>query len=124
MAPGFSAKVTVPNYRRKDTRVKDSGVDEEFLTSEPIRLPAILTISEVGELKQELLASRAATTVLDGEGVIRVDTAGLQLLLAFVKSIDARGGSLQWQNPSGSLLEAARLLGLIEALKITEFSHG
>jgi anti-anti-sigma regulatory factor len=79
---------------------------------------AALTIQNAGLVRDDLL------TLLAGSGDVRincaelaaVDTAGLQVLLAFRRSLEAGGRNLIWSGRSQPLLDMARLLGLQDQL--------
>jgi phospholipid transport system transporter-binding protein len=81
-------------------------------------LPPSLTIAEVGALKGSLdaLLAGAAPLTLDGRGVTRADTAGVQLLLAFAREAEARGRRFTWAGFSSTLAEVARRLDLARDL--------
>ncbi|GEM_PF-1027643 len=83
----------------------------ELLTTEWIKvsLPAMLTLSNLNEFKAQLLQYLGRRVQLSGAKVERIDTASLQLLLAFVNSPEITVG---WADPSSELYNAARLLGL------------
>lgn len=80
-----------------------------------LTLPAHLDIAHAGELKQTLDAALAAkpALILDAAAVEHVDTAGLQLLLAF-----RRARSAEWRDPAPALRDAAALAGLGGALDL------
>ncbi|MDX2193768.1 MAG: STAS domain-containing protein [Gemmatimonadales bacterium] len=83
-----------------------------------IALPMDLTIANVAALHAELcdqLARPWPLTVAAG-GVDRADAIGLQLLTAAAEAARGRGQRLTLESPSAALLEAARALGLEEAL--------
>jgi len=82
--------------------------------SEPIVLNAIITIAEAAALKDQLLAhiNRKGEVTIDGAHVESVDTAGLQVLLAFVRTLQGHGAVIRWTGISSALLNTARLLGL------------
>jgi len=79
----------------------------------PITLPAVLGLSQLTEFKEELNKFRGQRVQLNGHQVKRIDTAALQLLLAFMRSPEVTAG---WVEPSIELCSAARLLGLSTAL--------
>ena len=80
-------------------------------------LPASVAIRNARELRQEWLPRAAATAVVvDGAAVGDVDTAGLQLLLAWRRAIVAAGGSFEWVAVSATLREAASGVGLTQEL--------
>lgn len=92
-----------------------------------IQLPAHLTISKVQSL-QEILVKftddrNKDHLIIHAAEVERVDTAGIQLLYAFVQEARRRGITLEWDNPSQKLAAAAELLGMVSALEIEGASH-
>lgn len=83
-----------------------------------LRLPAELTISCAHDTLVRLrdVSKEARALVLDAADVVRVDTAGLQLLLASRRAcLEAK---CEWTlaNPVGILVDNARRLGLRDAL--------
>lgn len=92
-----------------------------------IQLPAQLTINKVQAL-QEILEKIADDknkdrVIIHAADVERVDTAGIQLLYAFVQEARRRGIVLEWDNPSAKLASAAELLGMLYALELKSSSH-
>lgn len=87
-----------------------------------IRLAGRLAINDVVDARQRLgMALRAGRpVVLETTGVTGIDTAGLQLLLAFCVTAHTRGLDVQWQQPSTTLRETAALLGLQTLLNLGE----
>ncbi len=59
----------------------------------------------------KVLADRACVT-LDFSAVKRCDTAGLQVLVAFIRERREAGGELELAGVSGNFLATAQLLGL------------
>jgi anti-anti-sigma factor len=86
-----------------------------------VPLPAHIDIANVGELKQLLTNALAAETplVLDASAVEQVDAAGMQLLLAFCRNAQTHGRSTGWKTISPRLHDAARLLGMADALGLS-----
>ena len=84
------------------------------------RLPDNLTIANVQQLHEELEAlvseKDCEKITLEAEGIQRADTAGLQLLLAFVNTAKEGHIGLAWNKPSAKLCSAASVLGLESAL--------
>ncbi len=78
-----------------------------------ISLPAVITLSQLNELKTELQQYLGNRVQLYGDQVKRVDTASLQLLLAFINDPEITVG---WMRPSEELCTSARLLGLSNQL--------
>jgi anti-anti-sigma regulatory factor len=92
----------------------------------PLVLGADCTLAESAALKSRLLevgtGGRVAMgfpLVIDGRAVARIDTAGLQLLVAFAQRQGLSGRRLVWSGVSAELLRASRQLGLVEALGLT-----
>ncbi len=83
-----------------------------------IRLPEELTIYTVGELRgtwlQQIDAARASPDAwkIDAAQVGEVDAAGVQLLLALFRAIDATGTTHVVEAPSAVLSRACTALGL------------
>lgn len=86
----------------------------------PLVLGAACTLREAASLKAQLLACRAtgATVSIDGTAVQRIDTSGLQLLVAFARREAGAGRRLEWVGVSEELRDAARQLGLHELLEL------
>ena len=82
-------------------------------TASLVALGDALTIEQASSLHQAMAAQLAtAGLVVEAGAVRRVDTAGLQLLLAFVRERERRGMAVTWQGVSAPLREAASRLGL------------
>ncbi|WP_086932495.1 STAS domain-containing protein [Agarilytica rhodophyticola] len=86
------------------------------------QLPENLTIASVQGLHEQLEAlvdqQDHDKIIVQANNVQRADTAGLQLLLAFVNSTKDRQIKLDWNQPSEKFVSAAHLLGLEGALGI------
>jgi phospholipid transport system transporter-binding protein len=83
-------------------------------------LPARFTIVEVANIKHKLEAAldSGKSIQLDASRVERVDTAALQLLLAFWRVAPDEGVGITWLSPTPPLISAARELGLLTYLKL------
>lgn len=83
--------------------------------SGPIVLPAELAIDGIAAAHATLagIATDDAREI-DGDGVLFVDTAGLQLLAAFCTT----HGNARWVGVSGHLRTRAELLGLTATLRL------
>ncbi len=77
--------------------------------------PTIRTINSLQTQLAERL-DESGTVQIDGTAVDRVDTAGLQLLAAFVRELQAEARSVEWVGCSVGLRRAANALGLGVAL--------
>lgn len=73
-----------------------------------------LGMAQVAELRARLVAAlgQGKPVVLRAVDVEQVDTAALQLLLAYWQDTKGRGVPAQWEAASPALRQAARLLGL------------
>lgn len=81
-----------------------------------LRLPEALTVREVSGTRQVWLTELGATpdTVveLDPTELEKIDTAGIQLLLALRRDCEDRGGQCKWTTASGLIQEQLAKLGL------------
>ncbi|MBB6186221.1 STAS domain-containing protein [Rhodanobacter sp. MP7CTX1] len=84
-----------------------------------IGLPADCRMAELPALRDQfLLALAAPLSTLEASGVERVDTAALQLLVAFHRDALARGQQVAWASVSAPLRDAAERLGLTKTLAL------
>lgn len=86
-------------------------------------LPISLDISIVNETKQEMVTQLQTDETIphiniDASQLSRVDTAGLQLLTAFVIDINRQKIDFTWKNVNDELVVCAQRLGLNELLKL------
>lgn len=83
-------------------------------------LASSCTVKDAAALKQSLssLIDTQAQVVIDASAVERVDTAIVQLLVAFVRDRLAADREVSWHAPSKALLEASRLLGVQDLLSL------
>ena len=113
-------KPTISQVSPTTTNVPNIENDStEELTSEPIMslksewikvsLEPTLMLAQLNDLKEQLQQSFGHRVQLCGDKVERIDTATLQLLLAFVNSQEVTVG---WVEPSQELCNVAYLLGL------------
>ncbi|MEK7990888.1 MAG: STAS domain-containing protein [Thiotrichaceae bacterium] len=86
-----------------------------------ISLSPILTIADVEELHNQLKQYLGKRVQLSGKNVQRIDTASLQLLLAFMLKADV---TVCWVDYSSHLCESARLLGISTPLGLPTEVHG
>ncbi len=97
------------------TPARSRASDDEALT-----LGALCTVAEADSLKAELarrLAGAEPVTV-DVSALQRIDTAGLQLLAAFVRDRRTAGRAVQWRGRAPALEAVAGLLGLKDMLEL------
>jgi anti-anti-sigma regulatory factor len=85
-----------------------------------IELEEILDISHAANIYEQLkgIGVAADSYRLNGDKVEHVDTAGVQLLLAFIKSVQGNGGQIQWQGLSDKLRASIEHLGLAREIGV------
>lgn len=113
-----------------DTNTKPAGMDtnnsvaaSDNTNRKPVNitLDPVITLTEVGQLKDSLLGHIGASEIhIDVSKVEHIDTAGMQLLLAFSKAIQKKGGKLSWTGWSAAYSGTAELLGLTSEAGIKE----
>ncbi len=83
-----------------------------------VALDAHLELALLPELAHKLQESLAQgkPLVLDGSGVLSIDGAALQLLLAATKAATQEHIPCSWHQPSSPLRKAAALLGITDEL--------
>jgi phospholipid transport system transporter-binding protein len=104
---GATARRTKPAAKR----IPDDG---------SLRLAAECTVAGADELKAELARrlQEPAPVTLDVNALQRIDTAGLQLLAAFVRDRRTAGRAVAWRGRAPALETAAGLLGLRDMLEL------
>lgn len=88
-----------------------------------LSLPHSLDISLVNEVKSMAIEKIQSDTPpehinIDAQELIRIDTAGLQLLTAIVIDLNRQKINFSWENISDELANNSTLLGLNELLKL------
>lgn len=85
-----------------------------------VDLPENLTIAHAELLHEQLDAytSESAGVILNAAAVVRADTAGLQLIYAFIQVLQQHGAPCRWVGVPPLLLDAAAGLGLREQLNL------
>jgi len=88
--------------------------------SNTLALAAECTVSDAGSLKESLagLVDQPQAVTLDVSALQRIDTAGLQVITAFVLERAANGRPVEWQGTAPVLATAAQLLGLTFIFKL------
>lgn len=84
-------------------------------------LASVLDAAHGDELRASLneLIENPQPVTLDAGEVERVDTAGLQVLAAFVTTRRSQGRAIEWQKISPELRRATELLGLSALMELT-----
>ncbi len=86
-----------------------------------LRLPPQCTIRDAAQLLGQLMLrlEHSAPVYIDAAKVERIDTAALQLLVAFLCDRKARRRAVVWLECSESMMRAARALDLTAALSLS-----
>ena len=89
-----------------------------------LRLPSQCTIRDATQLLGQLMLrlEHSAPVYIDAAKVERIDTAALQLLVAFLADRKARRRAVVWLECSEGLMRAAGALGLTGALALAAAS--
>jgi anti-anti-sigma factor len=84
------------------------------MNNQPLNLPQEITIRTVSEVKNLLtdILNQEGCITLNAEPVSRIDTVGLQLLLAFEQTVANEGRNAQLLNASETILKVSQTLGL------------
>jgi phospholipid transport system transporter-binding protein len=98
-------------------RAKSPRVRRERST---LVLQSEYTTATAAELKAALVPLFACheTIGLDASGAMRVGTAALQVLAAFVRDRRAQGRLTEWRGASPAFVDATKVLGLTELLDL------
>ena len=107
-APSMSVDVSVL------VNTSEDAAPAKPLASGKIVLGASCTIHEAPALRSHLIAQAAhpGPYELDGSAVQQIDTAGLQLIVAFALDCLEKGVHYLWRGRSPALDEAIRTLGV------------
>lgn len=106
------------NSSRASDEPKPSNVTEQAVqtgsVSAKLALRGECCIDSLSERREALLRAveDGLPIVVDVSGVTRIDTAGLQLLLAFVLDMRRQGRSVTWSSVPSVLSDGARLAGI------------
>lgn len=85
-------------------------------------LSADCTVAASTTLRAGLLEvlREPASVTLDIASVQRIDTAGMQLITAFVRERESLGLQIQWRGSAAAFTSAAHLLGVASVLRLPE----
>jgi ABC-type transporter Mla MlaB component len=107
---------------RRGRAAKTPGDDTEPQTgSGAFAVAAECTVADASSLKAGLakLLDESGIVTLDVSAVQRIDTAGLQVIAAFVRERESQGRQVEWRGSAPALTAAAKLLGLSSFLKLS-----
>jgi ABC-type transporter Mla MlaB component len=105
-------KIEQPKVNAEQAEVKVGGELNRLV------LESSLVINKASDVYESLkkLSSSGDAIEIDASKVEIIDSASLQLLLAFVLSLKEKGVSLSWHKPSEGMLNKASILGLTKHL--------
>ncbi|MCK5877345.1 MAG: STAS domain-containing protein [Candidatus Marithrix sp.] len=99
------------------TEQSNQSIEKQFKSEWiELELEPIITIPQVDDLKTQLEQYKNCRIQILGKQVERIDTAALQLLLAFTNSPDV---TVAWLEPSPELCNITELLGLSAAIGLS-----
>ena len=100
------------------TAVKPAVVEVLPVAAGPLVLAAHCTLREAVAMKAQLLErlDSEGDVEIDAGVVEKIDTAGLQLLVAFSRQLNENNRALAWKSVTGELQGAAAQLGLVATL--------
>ena len=83
-----------------------------------LTLPAELTIAQTQQCKDDILAliEEHDTIAIDDSKLVRIDTLGIQLLLAIVTQLASLNKQLQWHCQSPVIQACVKQLGVNEPI--------
>jgi ABC-type transporter Mla MlaB component len=110
----IAARVTKSAGSRGSEPSSTQAVPEPQPVSTTLALAAECMVAEAAALKDSLAAllNEPQPVTLDVAALQRIDTAGLQIITAFVRDRSSAGRSVEWQGTAPVLTTAAQLLGL------------
>jgi ABC-type transporter Mla MlaB component len=105
---------------RQDSMKRKTRAQKQDLKH--VVLEAQLGIAMVADLHTRLrpFLQQKESVEIDASEVALVDTAALQLLVAFVKELRDRDVAVTWNKPSDTFCEIARLLDLSDLLGLDQ----
>jgi ABC-type transporter Mla MlaB component len=88
--------------------------------STTVALAAECMVSGATSLKESLagLLDEPLPVTLDITALQRIDTAGLQVITAFIRDRAGHGRTVEWQGTAPAITTAAQLLGLTSLLRL------
>lgn len=89
-------------------------------TRDELVLPEEISIVNIGEWKDKLtdLLEASSSIAINASDLTRVDTAAVQLMVAFIKELQTQNIEFEWANRSTELDKVARQLGLESMLQL------
>jgi ABC-type transporter Mla MlaB component len=120
MTTAKQKKPAKKRIRSRPARRASGGGPQGRRQDASLLLAAECTVAEAETLKSELgrRLQQSEPVTLDVSALQRIDTAGLQLLAAFVRDRRTAGRAVAWRGRASALETAAGLLGLHDMLEL------
>lgn len=121
VAPVDAVMVDVPAAEAAVAPVAEDLVSETVSANETVvAMASNCTVKDAAAIRRSLceVADAAGQVVIDAGAVERVDTAVMQVLVAFVRDRLGRDREVTWRAPSIALLDSAHLLGVSDLLTL------
>ena len=117
---GTAVSATKSNGTKGKSPAKRKAAPQKEPASSTLALAADCTVSDAISLKERLagLLDQPQAVTLDITALQRIDTAGMQVITAFVRERAEHGRPVEWQGTAPVLATAGRLLGLTSLLKL------
>lgn len=113
---------TVLKVEEKEEADSSCDIEAETMAEETelLVLEEDVSIIHVARLKEEWMVyiDSLKNVTIDAEKVEDIDTAGLQLLLSFIKTVKGSGREVFWKSPSDTIVEAATETALKDVMGI------
>jgi ABC-type transporter Mla MlaB component len=121
LGPPRAANGTARATKSNGTPVSTPAKREPAPSKEPattLALAAECTVADAASLKESLAAllDQPLPVTLDVTALQRIDTAGLQVISAFIRERAGNGRPVEWRGTAPVLTNAAQLLGLTSLL--------
>lgn len=111
-APAGKTRITLTVVETSQESIAPAPAGDAFY----LNLDASCTLRETADLQFSLVAANGNPVVVNAGDVQRIDTAGLQLLVALAQRQKAAGRALEWKAASPELRQCSARLGLDEVL--------
>jgi anti-anti-sigma regulatory factor len=112
--PATRKKPAVARVRATKAPARASAPRKRAADSRGASFPADFTIAQADDVKKQLtrILTQPAPVTLDLSSIRRIDTAGLQVLAAFIRERRAAGRPVECSGASESFTVTAHMLGL------------
>jgi len=107
-------KPAATRVRATQTPARASASKARAANSAGATFPADFTIAQTADVKKQLarMLAKPAAVTLDLSSIRRIDTAGLQVLTAFIRERRAAGRAVECSGATESFTVTAQMLGL------------